>query len=333
MSQKDSVGVALQEDISTPSTTMDYWPPVTAENLDVTRDEMKLDEAFGVRAPADTELGGKSVAGKVEGAVRPTSIGAFLSACFGEPDTTLLSAGVYQHVWDAVGAGMVPLPLSIMSVNGDVTPAIVELYKGCMLNTLELSAATKDYMMMAADFLGLGIDTSQSAPSVTRDGSAKFRWDQLGATLAVDGAAAAPIKISEFGFTYGNGIELDDPAFGETNPTGATPGDVEVGCTFTANETLGAHRTRALLDTPENCRLVLTATGAHIGVTSVHTSLAIDIARLRYTSVPVDISGKEILKNVKVTCRGSLDETLSKLVTITLVNGEDGSKYVAPGVS
>jgi hypothetical protein len=294
---------------------------------------MKLDETFGVRAPSDTELGGKSVAGKVEGAVRPTSIGAFLSACFGEPDTTTLSAGVYQHVWDAVAVGAGPLPMSIMSVNGDVTPPIVELYEGCMLNTLDLSCATKDYMMMAAEFLGLGIDTSQPAPTVTRDGSSKFRWDQVAAELGVDGDSPDPVKISEFGFTYGNGIELDEAALGETNPTGATEGDVEVGATFTVMEDLGAHRTRALLDEPENCQLVLTATGPHIGVTSVHTSLEIDIARLRYTKVPIDISGKEILKNVKVECRGSLDETLTKLVTITLVNGEDGTKYLAGGVS
>ena len=328
MSQKDSCGIALQHDMAAPATTMAYWPPVTAENLDVTRDEMKIDEAFGVRAPSDSDLGSKSVGGKVEGAVRPTSIGTFLSACFGAPVTTAtVAATVFTHVWDAVGVGAAPLPMSIMSVNGDVSPAIVELYEGCMLNTFDLSCTSKDYMMMGADFLGLDIDATQSAPSVTRDGSKKFRWDQVLAKLGINGAAPAAVKISDFGFTYGNGIELDEPALGQTSPSDATAGDVEVGANFTVMENLGDHRTRALLDDPENCQLVLEAIGALIDSTH-HISLKIDIARLRYTKVPVDISGKEILKNVKVECRGSLDETANKLVTITLVNGEDGTKYV-----
>lgn len=328
MSQKDSVGVALQKDLATAATTMTYWPPVTAENMDVTRNDLKIDETFGTRAPRDAETVSESVGGKIDGAVRPSSIGAFLSAAFGAPVTTATVPGsVFTHVWDAVAVGAGPLPLSILSVNADMTPAIAELYRGCMVNSLDLSCATKDYMLMSADILGFDVLGSQTVPSITRDGSKKFRWDEVSAKLGINGAAASAIKISDWTVSYGNGIALDDPAFGESAPSGMTPGDVTLTSTFTVLENLGQHRTRALMDTPDNCNLILEATGPLIDGTN-HISLKVDIARLRYTKAPVDITGKDIVKNVKVECAGSLDEATNKLITITLVNGEDGTKYL-----
>ena len=324
MGQKDKCGVALQTALGTKATTMDYWPPVTEATLEPDRQTLEMDEALGLYEKAAPDMGSKTYGGTIAGAVRPTSIGCLLSAAFGAPTTSTVTTGVYSHVWD-VAAGN-PLPFSTMCVNGDPTTAIVDLFYDAYINALELSAQSNDYMMFSADVVALHLDDSQSNPSSTLDGSSRFTWAQLAAQIAVSGGSLGDIDVSNWRFRRNTNIEVDDVAFGDTEANGVTRGVATMEGSFTATgkDNVSTHYRRALLDSPADVRLVLTATGGTISGAHKYT-LTVDIKKLRYTKASKPVSGSDPLKNTTVDFGAYLDGSQS--VVITLKNADAGTNY------
>lgn len=324
MSQKDKFGVALQSAVGTPVTTMTAWPPVTEASFEPNRATLEIDETVGIRVPTVEDLGSKSYSGSVAGAVRPDSFPVFLSATFGEPTTTeKVAATAWEHVYDCLGD---PMPLSAFLVYADPATPIVDLFSDVWVNSLEVTAATDDYMLFSADCVAGKLDTAQANPTITSDGTSKFPFNQLGAQISVNGGALTDVDISEFRFRWNNNIELDDVPLGSLESEGATPGSVSIEGSFTVTgaNSVAAHYRRVLQENPDNVRIVLTATGAQISGVYDY-KVAIDIKRARYTAAPVKVSGSDTLKNISVDFAAYLDTT--NAVTITVVNANDGTDY------
>lgn len=329
MSQKDKLGVALQASVGTKKTTMDYWIPVTAASLAPSRDTLAISETAGIRVPLPEDMGSKSYAGSIDGAMRPDSFPAILGAAFGAPTTsTLVAATAWSHVFDPCASGKNPRPLSVFQVYGDPTTPIVDLFYDVYINGLEMSVAQNDYMLFSADCVGLHLDQSQSNPSATNDATSKFTATQVGAQISVDGGSLADVSISDWRLRWNNNIEADPTPLGETEAASATPGSVTIEGSFTVTgaNNVSDHYRRALLDTPSAVRLVLTAEGATISGAHKY-SVVVDIKRLRYTAAPVAVSGSDALKGVTVDFAAYLDSGTSKAVEITVKNGQDGSKF------
>jgi hypothetical protein len=328
MSNRDAVGVAFQGDIATKNATMAAWPQVTSESLAPTRDTLSIDETTGTRAPEDIDLGAKSYAGSIDGAARPASFPYFVTGAMGYPGSTAPAAGVGLHTWDPLAAGKSPVPLSIMTINNDPDTPVVDLFYGCMVDSLEMSVEPNDYLMFKAAMIAIGLDDTQSAPSITRDATSKFRFSQVTAQISVNGVALADIDLARFACTYGNSMDPDEPSLGSTEIDDIKEGNISVGCSFTPKDGLSEHYRRVLKDSPDAVRIVVKATGAMIGETEYPYYVEWDIKKLRYTDAPMDINASSVTKSIDVTASGVYDAVSGQVVVVKIQNATAG--YSAP---
>lgn len=329
MSQRDKLGLALQTAHGTKKTTMDWFVPVTEAEFSPDRQTLEIDENIGSRVPLPEDLGSKIYKGSITGAVRPNSLPALMGAAFGSPTTSVLvAATAWSHTFDPVASGKAPRPMSVMTVLGDPTTDIVDLFYDAYINSLELSVATDDYMMFSADCVALHLDDTQSSPSSTHDGTSKFPFNKVGVQMAVNGGALADISCSNWRVRWNNNIEPDDVVLGDIESNGVTPGKVTIEGSFTVagTDNVAAHYRRALLEDPDKVRLVLTATGANISGVHDYT-VSVDVKRLRYTSAPVGIKGSDTLKGITIDFAAYLDETSGKAVEYIVKNSNAGSTY------
>lgn len=319
MGQNDAVGLAKQTDFATKKTTMDFWLPLTAENIGCNREELAIDETLGTRAPSDRVLGGKMYEGSMGGAVRPAGFGLLCAGAFGAPTTTTLTTGAYQHVYNPHAAGRVPLPLSVFTYNADPTTTIRDLFWGCYVNELEVKCEANGYMTFTAGIVGAQLDDTQSAPTATMDSTSKFPFDQLTATIAVNGGAAGAINLANFRLKWLNNMEPAPFVLGSTAVSSFTPGNVGIELDFETIDTLSTHYRRALLDTQDAVAVVVKAEGATIASTYKYT-VQFDLKKARYVSAPIDIDAGSTLTKVAVQAKGVYDDSSSKSLETTIKN-------------
>ena len=328
MSRRDFIGIARQTELKTMNAVPAFFPPVIKESISIDRTILNITETLGSRAPGGIEYGGRVYKGDIELAFRPVSSPLLLSSFCGSPTTTVLLAGVaWSHAYNPLVPGRKPTPLTVMTVNADVTPAIVDAYIGAISDEIELSVEVNDYLLMKTSMVAIDLNQVQAAPSATRDGSQRFPFQLVTAQLSVGGGALTTIPLTGFTFRGQNGLATDGFILGVDTLDDLPESNLTLEVEFTPTTDIPEHYRRALRATPEDCRLVLTATGDVIGASAHRNTVAINIPRLQYTEATVEVDGSETLRNIPIKATAALDDATSQLFSITVINGNNGTNY------
>lgn len=335
MSRQDRVGYGLHSVIDTPPATVLYSPPVNEVDGDMDRATMEDNETTGTRASGRDEYGGRIYKKGIQKSVRPASIGPVLTAFFGPPITTVLQAAavgppatpaVYQHVWDFLGT---PQFFALWTANRDVSPVIVDKFVGGLGNELELRAEVNNYLKAQAGMFFRDLIQNAAEPAFTQDAGRKFPFSAISAQLAVAGGALSAIQLRDWRFSFNQNLEDDQFALG-TDLVDSIPLGPEAGGTarFRPMRDISGWYRRALANTPEDVRLVLTALGPVI--TGTHNyKVVVDLPTLQTVTAPKPLNGNETLRDVEVTAKVVFDDVSASMGALTLVNTEDGTKYAA----
>lgn len=252
---------------------------------------------------------------------------------------TFMHTGVryYKHVFNPVGVGKAPFPSTIWTVNSDVSPAVVDKYIGVKGNEFEMAVEANDYLQCTAGVLAYDLVGGGAAPSASRDTSRKWAFHQIGAQLSVAGGTLADVPLLSFDFTFNNNLVDDQFVLGSKHVDSIPDGNIESEVTFVPGADIEDHYRRALLDTPQDVRLILNGYGAPTVPSSAPLAaqnasgaqIKVDLKRLQYTEAPVDIDAGETLRSVEVTAMPVLDDTTGNLLDVTIINGDDGTDYTA----
>ena len=337
MGRVDSVGVALQpngQQKVAPSAGAAVFPPLTSEGIEPTIARLEHSATIGSRAPEKQKRGGRSYGGTLEGGVRPNSVGTLFTMAFGEPvSSTSVGTGVWRHIWNPVAANKNPMPAYIWTVNADdPDEIIVDEYMGAMIDELAFTIEPNDYLLFTATIQAIRNIEGGTAPVATRDITELWSFDEVGAEISVPSISAgawAPIALFGWNFSYGNSL-----AGGDRFPLGSKeivrlrPGNINSTVGFTAAEAIESHYRRAIADNPELVRMRLNAKGRSLGGGNFE-SLALEFKAIEYNSGNVAINAEETLEDIEIEGNAVLDGT-GQLLTITLTNQHDGTKYRAP---
>lgn len=337
MSKRDSFGISAQADWETAATTVAYSPPVNEVETDFDREEMEDEETLGGRAPVAVEYGGKIFKPQTSGSIRPASIGLVLASFLGPPVSTQPEAtnapNVWEHVFDPMAAGVLPLAISAWLRYGDIThsdgSAVIDKFEQGIGNSLELAVEANNYYKFQAEYFFRRLITDAADPSMTRDAGRKFPFTKVGVEFAPIAGAYEVTPARNFQLSYSNELEDDQFVLGsdlvDSIPLGPT---IEPELQFTPTRDIAAHNRRALASEPESMKMRVTATGPEIAV-GFNYGFTVELHRLQTMTAPIKLDGSETLRDVEVTAKPVLDEDTNKFITVTLTNTEDGSKYRA----
>lgn len=333
MSKADYMGVSLQQagvnGLKVVRATWDYFTPIQNEDITMQREELEAEETVGSRAPSPQEYGGRIFSGGISYFARPTSSPIFAAMAFGAPTTSTPVGGTLarDHVFDPTAANKEPLAASLLLVKADPNPKIVDILVGAKGNEYNLSVEANGYLGGSVGVSGVRLMTNQPEPgSVTRDVSRKWSFAQVGAQISVNGAALAPIQLTQFGFSYGNSLVEDLFVLGDVEVDDLPTGNISMESTFTPTRALRDHVYRALADTPDAVRVQLLAVGGEIE-TGQDNELEIDLKNCQYNEAGANVNAGETLRSTQVTANPVLDDVSNKLILLRFRNGETGTKY------
>lgn len=337
MSKRDSFGMAAQADFDTAAAAVAYSPPVNEVEADFDREDMEDEETLGGRAPVAMEYGGRIYKPQASGSIRPNSIGLILAAYFGPPVSTQPDAtaapNVWQHVFDPMAAGVLPLPVSAWLLYGDIThgdgSAVIDKFEQGIGNSLELSVEANNYYKFQAEYFFRKLITNAADPSMNRDAGRKFPFTKVGVEFAPIGGVYEATPARNYTLAYSNELVDDQFVLGsdlvDSIPLGPT---IEPELTFTPTRDIAAHNRRALANEPESMKMRVNATGPQIAE-GFNYGIATELHKLQTMTAPLKLDGSETLREVEVTAKPVLDEDSNKFITVTLTNTENGDKYRA----
>lgn len=236
---------------------------------------------------------------------------------------------INKHLWAPVAVGKRPMPASVWTVNADPTPSIVDKYVGTKGNELTMEVEANGYFMFTAGLAAAILDDTQTAPTASRDASAKMAFHRITAQISVAGAALSSIALQNFSLSFNNNLVTDLFVLGSKEVDDIPDGNIESEVTFTPTQNISQHYRRALKDIPEDVRLVLRAQGDLItGFGTRSYEVVVDLKRLQYTEAPVEIDASETLRGVEITARPVLDETTGAMLEVYVINTNAGTTYV-----
>lgn len=327
MSRVDSIGIASQAGASgtywmgTKKTTMDYFVPVESASPGPAFEEMTVDETIGSRFPTDQEVGGIHYEPEFAGKVRAPNLPRLLAPFMGDPVSTLVTAGVYNHVQDVVLAPAIPHAASILMNRTDPNPAITDLFWDCLGNELHLSCDSNDWLSFEAHYVAKSLDDTQAEPTVIQDLTKKFAFYNLCAFVSIPSIAAGveqPVAISDFEITWNGNIATDVWALCNRGLYAVSPGNVDVEVKFTALQDHALWYRRAFMTSPEQVKLRLLAQGPIISGTDKY-EIEVTVFRGIESEVEADIDAGNVLTGIPVTMKASLDAA-GKFITVRTKN-------------
>lgn len=318
MSRVDSVGLAKQAAAGSKQTTMEYYVPVETATFNSNHETESVEESVGHRFPTDIDMGTEYFTVGMTGKARAGSFPRVLSGYFGAPTTTAPTAGVKLHTFDPATATST-VPHSILVTRKDPATPIVDLPYDAYGNTLSMSVGVNDWLSFDSSWVAISNDDSQSAPSVTLDSTPRFNFDECKAYITVNGGSETEVAVSGWSMNYSNNYATDNFVLGQRSLYSLTEGNATAEFTFTVKEDLDGHYRRALLASPDNVKLRLTAIGSVISGAYNYQFEAIAY-KLNYLSAPANVSAADTLTGVEVTARAAYDTGSSKFVTVSVQN-------------
>lgn len=346
MGQVDAVGLALNPGKAqkVTATAPTVFPPLTSEGIEPDIATLEHRATIGTRAPERQKRGGRSYAGSLEGGVRPISMGVLFTLAFGEPVSSTQpdatnAATVYRHVWNPIASGKRPVPGTIWTINqDDPDEIIVDKYIGVGLNELAFTIEQNDYLLFTADVVALRNVEGGSAPAITRDSSALWSFDEVGAQISIPSISSGTyqdIALYAWNLAYSNDLQgADQFALGSKEAVKWREGNISSTVGFTAAEDIESHYRRSIADTPELVKIKLFAKGrqlydAVLSTNDLYESLEVEFKAIEYYTGNVAIDAENPLQDIEIEGTSILDGS-GNLMTVTLTNEHDGSDYLAP---
>lgn len=347
MGKVDFVGVGLNPGGAqkTAPTGPTVFPPLTSEGIEPDITALEHEATIGTRAPERQKRGGRAYGGDLEGGARPVSFGVLLSMAYGEPTSSVQpdatgAPTVYKHTWNPLAAGSEPMPATVWTVNqDDPDDIVVDEYIGAMIDELAWSVEANDYLLFTATIAAIKNIGGGTAPVATRDASALWSFDEIGAQISVPTIASGAyqdIALYDWAHSYGNQLAGGDRfQLGSKEIVKLRPGNIESTVTFTAAEDLQLHYRRAIADLPELVKMKLIAKGRELWdggadpLDALYETLSIEFKAIEYTSGNIAIDASEPLEDIEVEGNCVIDGS-GNLLTIELTNEHDGTKYNAP---
>lgn len=322
MSRLDALGIAKQSAFGTKQTTMEYFPPETSVDPGQSRETLTLEETIGSRFPTGLAYGTRYFPIGVQGALRPASLPRIKSAFMGAPTTVAGTAGdvgSYVHTFDPTLSNT-ELFHSLFAVRKDPSTPIVDLFYDALGNDFEETYAPNAYVVGSWNFIALALDDTQSAPSVSRDTSKRWVFDQVVVYVNIAGGGEAAVKCAAASIQYSNNLDTDEAILGSKKLYALPLGNADATFSFSPRESLNTYYREALKDTPDTNSARIVATGSAIGTTSKFFTVETIIPAFEITDAPAPIDASQVLKMVQVSGRVKLDDITGKFVTQKITN-------------
>jgi len=353
MGQANQFGLALQpvdEDGKTQqkvaADAADVFLPLTDGSLGPTIATLEHVAMEGDRFPQRQKRGGRQFGGPANGGFRPLSTGVILAMLLGEPTTTTLQAGVYQHVFNPKTAGKHPMPATAWTIqndiyeeSGDTADKLVDEYIGTMVNEMAWNVEGNNYLLFTSALQALRNLEDVAAPVSTLDQTDLWSFDEVGMEIAVPTApggstygAYTPFEIYSWGFSYSNNLQGGDRfPVGSKEAVRLRPSNVESTIDMTVAQDLQEQHRKAISDYPDLVRVRLSAIGKQIyeGTTDLFESLTATFMGVEYRTGERPLTAADVWEDLEVSA-GVVKDGSGGYLTITLVNTHDGSYYHAP---
>lgn len=315
--RSDSVGIAKQTVVGTKVTTPEYYVPVESATFESNHEIQTVEESVGHRFPTDMDVGTEFFGVTMAGKARAGSFPRILSGFLGAPTTSTPGTGVKLHTFTPVSAAPVPHSLKVSRV--DPSTPIIDLAYDAYGNQLTTSVAVNDWLSFDANWVAAANDDTQTAPTVTLDTTPRFNFDECKAYISVNGGSESEVKVANWSMTYSNNFETDNFVLGQRNLYALNSGNASAEFSFTIKEALNTHYRRALMATPDNIKLRLTATGSIIA-SALPFQFEVIAYKLNYLSAPAAVSATDRLTGIEVTARAAYDTSTSKFVEVSVQN-------------
>lgn len=317
MSRVDIVGLAKQSAFGTKTTVMEHYPPEVSMDITDNRQALTIEETIGSRFPTGLDYGTRYFDLAINGAFRPASGPRMKSGFLGAPDTVAGTAGdtgSFVHTFDPTLAGKTPVPHSLFGVRKDPSPAIVDLFWDALGNTFDETYAPNAYVLGTYNWIALDLDDTQSAPSPSRDTSARWKFSQVAVFVNLAGAGEVAVKCASASVSYNNNLDTDEAILGSRKLYALPVGNADCEIKFSPREALNTYYREALKADPTTSSLRIVATGPAIAGTTKFFTVETDVSAFEITDAPASISGADVLKMVEVTGRAKLDDVTGKFV-------------------
>jgi hypothetical protein len=240
---------------------------------------------------------------------RPTALGYFLQSAFGPADTTALGGGIYQHVFalrTTEHSSYSSLQPYALQIHRDLGAANAFRYVGCIADRLQLEFGTGQKILKAtAGIIAKNVSTiTKTTPTFVDEDP--FLWHQA----AISIGASANYNLQAFSVALANvceGIQVMNgtKVIGKVKRNGFRTADVSL--TFDVEDLTEYNRFKNQ-----------TETAFAVTLTSGDNILLLEMNLVRYTAVPVNVSGPGRM-TIQVTAKAKYDST-TKLIKATLTN-------------
>lgn len=198
------VGVSTEYTRKTGKTTVEKWvKKITGTFLK--KKDTKVDEsAYNRLEGAPNERIVKTwIEGSIEGNVHADAIGYFFYNLYGADTESAAGTGGYKHTF-SLSQSIQHATLSFFAKYGAI---VQEMYNGCMVQDLEISAKPDDFVKFKASILGINNAANSATPAydteydfVGRDVSVKVATTEAGL------AGATALKLNEATIKWANNL-------------------------------------------------------------------------------------------------------------------------------
>ena len=209
------LGFATEATRGTAESSVDKWVRKVTANIVERAEHADDDTKRGVLEDMEgRRVVRKYAEGELEGIAHADAIGYLYSSLYGKVASSNVAGSVYSHVF-SLQQDIEHQSLTLFAKDGDAQQV---KHSGCVVNTLELNAATDDFVRFTANFTGDSSEDDTETPSYDTE------YDFIGKDITIkiadsegDLSTADAIKAKEVTLTHDQGT-IRDHAFGSYNP-------------------------------------------------------------------------------------------------------------------
>jgi len=209
------VGLATEATRGTAESTVDKWVRRTTANIVERAEHADDDTKRGVLEDMEgRRVVQKYIEGDLEGIAHADMIGYLYASLYGKVASSNVSGSVYEHTFN-LQQDIEHQSLTVFAKDGGVQQL---KYAGCVVNSLELNAATDDFVRYTASFIGQDSEDDTETPSYDTE------YDFIGKDITIkiadtegDLSTADALKAKEVTITHDQG-SIRDHAFGAHEP-------------------------------------------------------------------------------------------------------------------
>ncbi len=271
------VGLAVESTRGTAKVVAESWLRNVSANI-VDKAEFAQDNSVRGRLE---DMDGRRlvkqwVEGDMEGIVGGNSIGYFLYNLYGSETPTLVTAGVYSHVF-ALSQTIIHNSLTLFVKDGSAQQLVAN---NCMLSSFELTASPDEYVRYKASWMGKTTAANAASPSYVADSD--FIGKEVVIKIATTEAGltgASPILAKEVNLKFDTGL-ISDFVLGSLNPNDVYNAKLSIEGSFKKNFVDQIFKTLYLSDTYSYMSITITgstliAAGHYPTITIILNKVAI----------------------------------------------------------